>query len=234
MVRRLSATQIRMWIEQCKMLWHLSYIGKRKPPPTPAMDMGTRIHKCLEDYITLGVYPDPATEEGVIAQRALHLIPMERPIQAEVRFDDLPIQPESPIPLAGIIDVLCLDDVPLVLDFKTASSKRYLKRKHQLSTDIQLMMYAKFALENAPLSSHCDVALCYIGKRENWAQVVQTRVSRVDVDLFFENTIIAAMNEMEIAGMCEPIEIERNYDFCSAYSGCKLINYCEEVGTSNI
>jgi len=231
MINRLSATQIRMWTEQCKMLWHLSYIGKKKPPQSDSQSLGSRIHKCLEDYITEGLYPDTADEAGKIAVRALHLIPMERAIQAEVRFDDLPIQPSSPIPLAGVIDVLCLDGVPLVLDFKTTISKRYMKKSYQLSSDIQLMMYAMFALANAPLASECDIALTYIGKREVWAQTIQTRVTRDQVESFFRDVIVKAMSEMELAGFCDHIEIERNYDFCSAFGGCPLMNACEQVGT---
>ena len=42
MVTHLSATQIRMWVEHCKMLWWLSYIGKKKPPRTEQQGLGTR------------------------------------------------------------------------------------------------------------------------------------------------------------------------------------------------
>tara|TARA_R110002110_G_scaffold92555_18_gene241524 strand:+ start:2090 stop:2770 length:681 start_codon:yes stop_codon:yes gene_type:complete len=223
-----------MWVEHCKMLWWLSYIGKKKPPRTEQQGLGTRVHKCLEDYITLGVYPETEFEEGLIAARALHLIPMERSIQAEVRLDDLPIKMESPIPMMGIIDVLCLDGIPLVLDFKTTTSKRWIKKSYQLKDDIQLMIYAVAALVNAPMADSCDIGHCYIGKREAWAQTVQIRVSRKEVEDFFERVVITAMREMEIAGLCEPFEIERNYDFCSAYGGCKLINACEDVGVAEV
>ena len=231
MTARVSATQLKMWREQCKMLWYLSYVAGKKPPPSLDQDIGSRIHKCLEDYITHGVFPDTKTEEGLIASSALHLIPMERAIQSETHFDDLPIQPSSPMPLTGIIDVLCLDGVPLVMDFKTTASKRWMKKSYELSSDIQLMLYAYLALTNAPLQSECDIALCYIGKKERWAQVVQTRVTRDQVVAFFEQALVPAMQEMEIAGFCEPEEMQRNYDFCSAYGGCALRDVCEHAGS---
>ena len=37
-----------------------------------------------------------------------------------------------------MIDLLCLDgDVPLVIDFKTTKSRRWMKASYQLKSDIQ-------------------------------------------------------------------------------------------------
>lgn len=219
------------------MLWFLSYVMKKKPPQREYQSLGSQIHKALEDFINDGLYPDLADKAGQLASKALHLIPLERAVQSEVRFDQLPIQPESPIPMAGIIDLLCLDgDVPLCLDFKTTKSKRWVKRKSDLVTDIQLMIYARFALANAPHAESIDIGLVYISSslETPFTHLVQTRVSRVDVDAFWEKEIEPSMDEIALASVSYANEMNRSYDFCSAYGGCQLIDICEAQGTPQV
>ena len=216
------------------MLWFLSYIMKKKPPQASFQNLGEQIHKSLEDYINDGTYPDLSDKAGMLASKALHLVPMERAVQSEVRFEDLPVQPDSPIPMAGIMDVLCLDgSVPLVLDFKTSKSKRWFKRKSELTSDIQLMVYAKFALASAPDAEFIDIGLIYISSLPEtpFSQLVQTRTSRKAVDAFWEKEIETAMDEISFASVSLSSEMIRNYDFCGAYGGCRLIDICESQGT---
>lgn len=232
---RLSATQIRIWHEQCKMLWYLSYVLKKRPPQSVQQNIGEKIHKVLEEYIKDGVYPDLTSPYGKMASHALHLIPMERALQSEIRFSELPVQLKCEFEFAGVIDLLSLDgDVPLVYDFKTTKDKRWIKPVYSLSSDIQLMMYAKAVLECRPDADKIQIGLIYIGKNEAkpFAQEVSKIVSRDEVELFWQAVIMQSAKEIQFAGLSQPNEIERNYDFCPAFGGCKIQGVCETVGSS--
>jgi len=233
---RLSATQIRTWLEQCQMLWWIKYIEKKRPPATDAQSEGEAIHAVLEDYIKDGVYPDLKDRFGRIASHALHLLPIERAMQSEVRFSELPNKPECDYEFSGVIDLLCLDgDVPMVKDFKTTRSRRWMKASYQLKSDIQLMLYAAYALANAPQATRCEIGLIYIGKdpAKPFAHEVSDIASRDEVDLFWNSVILQAAREIEMAIISSASDMQRNYDFCPAFGGCKVMDYCEMIGINN-
>ena len=217
------------------MLWYLSYVLKKRPPQSFQQNVGEKIHKVLEEYVKDGVYPDLTSTYGKLASHALHLIPMERALQSEVRFSELPVQLECEFSFAGIIDLLSLDgEIPLVYDFKTTKDKRWVKPAYEIPNDIQLMMYAKAVLACRPDADRIQVGFIYIGKNEAkpFAHEVSKVISRDEVDLFWEAVIIQSAKEIQLASLSEPNEVERNYDFCPAYGGCKVQGACESSGLS--
>lgn len=217
------------------MLWYLSYVLKKRPPQSHQQNVGEMIHKVLEEYVKDGVYPDLSSKYGKLASHALHLIPMERALQSEVRFSDLPVQLKCEFEFAGIIDLLSLDgEIPLVYDFKTTKDKRWAKPAYEIPSDIQLMMYGKAVLECRPDADRVQLGFIYIGKNEAkpFAHEVSKVISREEVDLFWEAVIMQSAKEIQFAGLSEPNEIDRNYDFCPAYGGCKIQSVCESIGAS--
>ena len=241
-----SPTQIRMWKEQCQMLWFLNYREDRRGAPTRAQLLGVRVHKSLEMYVKDGVYPVSTTERhgdplegdsmyvpdvGEIAARAIPFVPMEREIQAEVRIEELPSQPETRIPVVGQIDILCLDGpVPLVLDYKTTKTGDYMQTAANILNDIQMMIYAHFALLNSPDADDCEVCWLYLGTQRNLVHPVKKLVSREHVQDFWDSVVLPAIDEIEMAFFAGHEEMKRNYDFCSAYGGCRHAAVCEERG----
>ena len=217
------------------MLWYLSYVLKKRPPQSFQQSVGEKIHKILEEYVKDGVYPDLSSTYGKLASHALHLIPMERALQSEVRFSELPVQLKCEFEFAGIIDLLSLDgEVPLVYDFKTTKDKRWVKPSYEIPNDIQLMMYAKAVLACRADADRIQVGFIYIGKNEAkpFAHEVSRVISREEVDLFWEAVIMQSAKEIQFAGLSNPNEIDRNYDFCPAYGGCKVQGACESIGLS--
>ena len=96
----------------------------------------------------------------------------------------------------------------------------------------ELMMYAAYALANVPEAERVQIGLIYIGKdpQKPFAHEVKDTVTREEVDLFWSSVIVQSAKEIEMAFFSDASEVERNYDFCSAFGGYKVMDSCESLG----
>jgi len=221
---RVSATQVAMYRE-CPRKWYTNYILGMKPPPTPAMALGTKVHEHLERYLTDGT-PPPDTEEGKIAASGLGALPPP----GEVGVEGSVSIPGALVPFVGVIDYLDVrGDVPTVGDHKTASAKKWLKTPEQLTTNVQMTSYGRYALEVvSPAADEVRLVHHYYGtKKRRWSQTVDVVVSRGSIDEAWRSTC-ETVEEMADAACRDESAIPQDFSMCMSYGGCPFRGRCHD------
>ena len=223
-----SASQINTY-RDCPRKWWLQKIAKMDTPSSKAAELGKRIHSVLEDYLTTGVMPDRDTEEGKIALRGLEFLPLPGKSRVEVAVqDELPIE-DAPVDILGYIDCLYLppdgsEEIPLILDHKTTSSRKYTKNQGEMEIDVQLNVYARAIFAN---TDHDEVRLrlVYYGTRKPFAFPVEVTITREANDEQWRK-ILDSLNEMQQDSDKEEQEVKQNWSSCSKYGGCPFQAHC--------
>jgi len=229
-IRHVSASSIKLY-EACPTRWYYRYVIGDKEESTPAMELGTKVHSYLEDYLVSGTIPDQQEIAGEIAMAGLYLLDRSRDKQVELALDTLQL-PGQPIPFKGFIDCLYsshdLEDFPEILDHKTTSGWRYAKSPDELAFDTQLIIYAKHVL------AHCDSAqvrlshIAYLTKPPYEARKSSIVVTREHVDKVFQ-TIYTKVEEM-LASAKKPVEtLPKNNKQCYSYGKrCPYYAQCHQ------
>ena len=225
-----SASSIKLF-ESCPKRWFHKYVLGFKEEGSAAMELGSKVHTCLEGYLAGGpLEGDPAIVE--IAEQGVHLLPPAgENLKIEMSLDDYPL-PDLPIPFKGFIDCLILPtregDLLEVLDHKTTSAFKYAKTAADLAEDTQMIVYAKHVLFHFPAEREIRLShIAYLTK-EPLAPARKTSVvvSRSDVDAAFSKIMetVGAMLES-----CQlPVgEQQKNLKYCYSYGKrCPFYSDC--------
>lgn len=131
----------------------------------------------------------------------------------------------------GRID--CLDPSPTsleVVDHKTASSARWLKKPGDLRTDVPMMLYAGYALHRAPSAGEVRLRHNQFVEDEPRLESASVVVSREEVRSFWASTIVPLLRSAEAVEGIEDWQRVPGHPACSkachAYNGCKFAAIC--------
>lgn len=149
-----SASQIRLW-QRCPRLYTDTYVRNLREPEKPAARRGTELHRAIELRLRGQTWAPPDPPEGLPADqidawnedmarvdlyssdpRFFRLKSKHGEIEADIRipYDDR-------IDLIGRIDVLDRK-LGMIVDHKSAGSKRYIPTSEQLLEDVQARLYS--------------------------------------------------------------------------------------------
>jgi hypothetical protein len=240
-----SASQIKDF-RACNRLWFYTRILKQRAPQTEAQSRGTTVHGALEAHLKAGkIEPD-------ILERAKGLGITEKDLADYVAS----MEPFVGKPGEGLTEhrdsmatyeggpefVLVVDHareitveghgtIPQIDDLKTTSDFRYCKTPDELSKDVQMISYAKWALwrlfEQRSLPPPTFVSLRHVYVRTRGKRVATARdvlVTPADVETRWA-AILDDVRDMEslaaIGSEVNPQDVPATTtDHCSAYGGC--------------
>lgn len=147
-----SASSIQLH-DRCPTRWYYNYLLGIRGKTTDAMTRGSKVHEALEKYLKDGTAPDQSTTAGLIASKGLSLIPEpSEDNKIELSLSEFPV-PNLPIPFKGFIDYLVTDAEDGIIeigDHKTTSGWKWAKTEEELTTNTQLIIYARHVLEHNP------------------------------------------------------------------------------------
>lgn len=220
-IKHLSASQVKTF-QMCQRKWFFEYPLGIKSPPTKAQTFGVDVHTQLEEYWLKGITPySPA------ARAALKLIPTH-----EVHpFVELPLD-APPLMLTGIkvkgfIDLL-LDEGKWIhiYDYKTTADMKWALTEKQISQDVQMNAYARWAYLKNP-TARVTVSLVYMLKDgSNRAEKRCAEIGFAD-SLDFWSGLVPTGEAMKFAAQVASVsDLPANYDACGNYGGCPHQKIC--------
>jgi len=213
----------------CNRKWHIErFSGMPSTPPSPAMLLGTEVHHILEAYLTDGTAL-PAGRAGKIAAPGLRLLPKPGvgKVEGGIQVDYLKMSP----PLKGFIDLYIPpeateDGIPEVLDHKTTSAWRWAKTEEELSTDLQMIPYAAWAIEESRQNQVRVSHVQYLTKGAPEVRKVSTVLSSKHVMQEW-NKLVGLVVEMKEASKIKSAkDVPPNPNACGAFGGCPFQDIC--------
>lgn len=225
MLSHVSATSIKLF-RSCPRRWYERYVLDKREPSTRAMQVGSEVHRQLEEYLLHGTPPDE-THEGRIAKSGIHHLCFSESYHVELSLEKLPIE-NLPVPFKGFIDVYVHDDVMIeVIDHKTTSNFKYALTGEQLSTDVQMIIYAAHGLFNSTADAARLTHICYSTKQPYQSQRTSTVVTRAHVEEQFREILETAHEMMRYSEL--PVHaVEKNKNYCWAYGKrCPYFDECQ-------
>ncbi len=168
----LSASQVTVFKDECRRKWGLKSIAKLPVPEHPAAALGKEVDDTqLQPYLRDGRAFDytRASGSGDIAASSLAFLPEPKSHGLEVQkhFTFRSLAAPSQLSYQGYVDLwmpaggmpvpepfvsisMTEGCTPSVCDFKTTGNLKWQKNASTLSTDVQAMMYATFAMVATP------------------------------------------------------------------------------------
>lgn len=233
-----SASQIALFRE-CARKWAWRYIAGLKTEPHPSAVLGTEVdNEQLQPYLRDGRPFDFTRESGYIAASGIEWLPQPKLPGLEVQkhfvmpspasggkfqfqgYMDLWLPDSAPVPgLAG--------GVPFVGDFKTTSNLKWAKNAVVLSTDVQAMLYATYALY-ATRAEQVDLTWIYFqtkGPRRSMRTHLRVHTDHVVTQFRAIEETALQMHAAREAGV-EPLELPPTPSQCEAYGGCPYRSRC--------
>lgn len=223
-------------LQQCPRLWWFRYVRRLPVRETRALSLGNALHALCAASLSASPRPPGwdahlSRTERELALRlfeagAEHLVP--RPgLEVEV---DVGIRSGSH-EICGRID--CLDPNPEsleVVDHKTASSARWLKKPEDLRVDVPMMVYAGYALSRAPRAARVTLRHNQFVEDDPRVESVSTTVSREEVRSFWGREIIPLLQSSETVSRMTDWRLVPGHPACSkachAYNGCEFAAIC--------
>ena len=180
---------------------------------TGALEIGTAVHKCLEEWLRDGL-PFPITRAGIIAKKGLPFLP---PPSKDLRVEltDVVAVPGADVQFRRTIDLF--DPVePRLYDHKTFTDARHIPTVAALLTGVQSTSYAMWGLDHLQVDSLAAT----------WLYYPKAGGNAVPVDLMFEREPTAKRwaqtlsNAIKMADLLEksPTACDTNHDACNDYN----------------
>jgi hypothetical protein len=229
-LRSVSATQIKQH-RSCALQWYLQRVEGWQMPQSPSQALGEAIHKQVEDYLLDGKNPDLPSVENAIKKGLVpptggtYLVEEPKDYGMVIRCADVPVK--------GRIDLLIPpasgESLVKVVDWKSASSFRYVPEPDALTRDVQGVLYLKYAFSNYPFATHGQFRHVYLLTKGTGSKKVDAEV--VDRD-FIDGQwahIEATVEEMKAtASRALPVvaATQANLSHCSNYGGCSFRDRC--------
>lgn len=225
-MKYISATQITLF-RDCPRKWYMSYVLGLKQPPTPNLLFGSKVHKIAEDYLNGVSTPTPtdkATRLVALAIASGVIRPAKPGDLVECSIKGLTC---AGVPFRGFIDLYRpVPGRPIVEDHKTTSGWRWAKTAEQLRVNVQMITYAKFALERDPSAS--EVVLRHnqlLTRGGPDARYVETVVSREHVEREWR-AITETVKEIAATHSAEMENVRTEFSACGKFGGCYLRDRC--------
>ncbi len=252
-----SASQVSLWRE-CERKWAYRYILGIKSPQTPKQVLGDAVDSGqFQPYLT-GGRPFDDSEAGQIARVALpHLPPPMLPGLACQHPISL-ASPSGKWAYQGYIDLWLPDSravaniprydgppIPLVQDFKTIKSLRWMKTSEALRTDVQAQLYGTYAIAETG-SDYADLNWLTITTEKPY--VAKPAHLRVHIDQVWPQfeAIDATGHELHDVRMAAPpreaphdvreafvLSLKPNLKMCDEYGGCPHRHICNHTPQVN-
>ena len=229
-LRSVSATQIKQH-RSCALQWYLQRVEGWTMPQSPSQALGEAIHKQVEDYLLEGRTPELPSVENAIKKG---LVPptggaylVEEPKDYGMRML------AAGVPVKGRIDLLLPPEtgahIVRVVDWKSASSFRYVPEADVLTRDVQGILYLKYAFENYPYAQLGQFRHVYILTKGTGSKKVDADVvDRSFVDGQWDH-IEQTVEDMK-ATATRPLPVvaqtQANLSHCSNYGGCSFRDRC--------
>lgn len=222
-----SASQIENFL-LCERKWFFKSIMRLPTPEHASAKLGKEVHDSIEKYLLGQIRAEQlhplarrVYERGHLPDPTIHAgrYEVERALEGETI---------EGVPVEGYIDLLELD---MITDWKTRGDvARYAKTAEQLTTDIQLAIYARYARARG-LGADDSIRVRHVNigtKAPNpITQSGPIDLADADVKRTFEKTINPAVRRMrEVALLPSPLRVTPNIRACTAFGGCPFREKC--------
>ena len=231
-LEHVSASAIQCF-QDCGKKWFDKYVLKERDPGSEATDLGGEIHDLLERFVKDGDVIDSSILAGKIAIGAIPHIPSPRTagVGCEVSLDDLPLREACALPFKGFIDLLDTRAAGTIIitDYKTSSNaKKYAKTADELRDNIQLNIYAKHVIDNYDCEKVVLRHIYLQTRGGSYTSVVETTMTREDINIFFDKNIRPIIQEMKEASLDKATDQKKNFDSCHSFGvTCASISSCK-------
>ena len=229
-LRSVSATQIKQH-RSCALQWYLQRVEGWTMPQSASQALGEAIHKQVEDYLLEGRTPELPSVENAIKKG---LVPptggaylVEEPKDYGMRML------AAGVPVKGRIDLLLPPEtgahIVRVVDWKSASSFRYVPEADVLTRDVQGILYLKYAFENYPYAQLGQFRHVYILTKGTGSKKVDADVvdrSFVDGQWAHIEQTVEDMKATATRPLPVVAQTQANLSHCSNYGGCSFRDRC--------
>lgn len=228
-LKNLSASQHKLYT-LCERKWAFSYIHGIRSPKTQALDLGTALHKQIEDF-----YLKNETPKANLAQEALKVLPVKGSglIAIEKPMEE-PGVIVAGLPWLGYIDLLYqrFGDTKNVsiYDHKSTKSLGWALMPAQLKDDVQLMTYAHWASKADAQVELFNLFHTYlVTTTERQISQVPATVDRAHVEKAWLPIEAKGREMVQVAKSGTTWETSvPNYSSCGAFGGCPFRLICDE------
>ena len=229
-LRSVSATQIKQH-RSCALQWYLQRVEGWQMPQSPSQALGEAIHLQVEQYLLDGKMPDLPSVEN--AMKKGYVPPTGGAYLVEEPKDYGMRMLAAGVPVKGRIDLLVPppagESLVKVVDWKSASSFRYVPEPDVLTRDVQGVLYLRYAFENYPYATEGQFRHVYLLTKGTGSKKVDAEmVDRPFVDAQWAH-IEQTVEEMK-ATATRPLPVvaqtQANLSHCSNYGGCSFRDRC--------
>jgi hypothetical protein len=200
-------------------------------PQSPSQALGEAIHLQVENYLLSATEPDlgsvrAAIEKGYVPPTGgVYLVEEPKDYAMRILAADVPVK--------GRIDLLIPpvygEHILRVVDWKSASSFRYVPEPDTLTRDVQGILYLKYAFENYPFASTGQFRHVYLLTKGTGSKKVDAEVvDRPFVDgqwAHIEQTV-EEMKATATRSLPVVAQTQANLSHCSNYGGCSFRDRC--------
>lgn len=219
----LSASQLEHF-SLCKRKWAWRYLDKIKKEKNQFAQLGSAVHALIEDWLKGAVEIDLSKPEGAIAAAGVKHLPLPGTADIEHEF----WAEIEGAHIVGKIDARFEENGRrVVLDNKTTSAPKFIKKPDDLRKDFQACLYAAAEMDAHGVDEVELRWIYYITKGKARSQKVSLVIVRDEVEKTFERIteltteMVAAHNEGKKA-----LDLEYNANACFAYGGCAYQEEC--------
>ncbi len=229
-LRSVSATQIKQH-RSCALQWYLQRVEGWTMPQSPSQALGEAIHLQVEQYLLDGKQPDLPSVEN--AMKKGYVPPTGGAYLVEEPKDYAMRILAADVPVKGRIDLLVPpaagESLVKVVDWKSASSFRYVPEPDALTRDVQGVLYLKYAFENYPFATEGQFRHVYLltkgtGSKKVDAEVVDRPF--IDAQWAHIEQTVEGMKATATRPLPVVAQTQANLSHCSAYGGCSFRDRC--------
>jgi hypothetical protein len=229
-LRSVSATQIKQH-RSCALQWYLQRVEGWTMPQSPSQALGEAIHLQVEQYLLDGKQPDLPSVEN--AMRKGYVPPTGGAYLVEEPKDYAMRILAADVPVKGRIDLLIPpaagESLVKVVDWKSASSFRYVPEPDTLTRDVQGVLYLRYAFENYPFAKTGQFRHVYLltkgtGSKKVDAEVVDREF--IDGQWAHIEQTVEEMKATATRPLPVVVQTQANLSHCSNYGGCSFRDRC--------
>jgi len=250
-VKHWSASQVSSF-RLCARKWYFKNVMHLPEPESKALEDGKRYAEECEVYMRTGSTGGlSATTRPVAALVAEDRFPKPRHINTLVEYpigeDTRPLTAPGEhstildvdgTPGVGFMDVCHLkEDRPVVWDFKSTKSKRYVRTQDELRVDVQMSLYAKATTilhqrrygTLPQLVGVGHVALLKAPESPEAVVVGPAWMTLEDIDAQWEGIKTSVRSMKEVAQIQTPDRVTATWTACKAFGGCPHADKCNAM-----